>query len=212
MIGADNLLNQVLLYFIDNEIALPCAIYSQPLHLLTDAEGSGIEDLHSDTSDYLFLVDCYDRDIEETTKEIISNHYLNGHRIAFYNLLKYSDSEAKALSKRIRGFFYVHDSTEILLKGIRAIFNDEVWISRHILLHHILNRAEARILENNLVVELTRREQQILSLVSVGLSTDEIAEKLCVSVNTVKTHMYNIFKKIQVKNRLQAALWAAKHL
>jgi len=59
---------------------------------------------------------------------------------------------------------------------------------------------------------LTPREIEILSLVAIGAKNEEIAEKLFISSNTVKTHIYNIFKKIDVPNRLQAALWAAKNL
>ncbi len=59
---------------------------------------------------------------------------------------------------------------------------------------------------------LTSRQTEILALVSVGATNDEIADKLYLSPHTVKTHLYNIFKKINVPNRLQAALWAAKNL
>ena len=59
---------------------------------------------------------------------------------------------------------------------------------------------------------LTRREIEILSMLAVGATNEEIAEALFISPNTVKTHIYNIFKKIHVPNRLQAALWAAKNL
>jgi LuxR family transcriptional regulator of csgAB operon len=59
---------------------------------------------------------------------------------------------------------------------------------------------------------LTSRQTEILAQVAVGASNDEIADRLSVSPHTVKTHLYNIFKKIKVTNRLQAALWAAKHL
>ena len=59
---------------------------------------------------------------------------------------------------------------------------------------------------------LTPRELEILALVSIGANNEAIAEKLFVSPHTVKTHLYHIFKKINVPSRLQAALWAAKHL
>lgn len=51
---------------------------------------------------------------------------------------------------------------------------------------------------------LTSREYEILELVKSGLSNEEIAEKLYVSIHTVKSHMENIFKKLQVKNRTAA--------
>ena len=59
---------------------------------------------------------------------------------------------------------------------------------------------------------LTERQIEILAMIAIGATNDEIADKLCISPHTVKTHLYKIFKKINVPNRVQAALWAAKNL
>ncbi|MCF8104674.1 MAG: response regulator transcription factor [Desulfohalobiaceae bacterium] len=56
---------------------------------------------------------------------------------------------------------------------------------------------------------LTSREEEILALIAAGKMNVEIAENLFISQSTVKTHVYNIFQKIHVQNRVQAALWAA---
>ncbi len=53
---------------------------------------------------------------------------------------------------------------------------------------------------------LTVREKEILALVAKGASNKEIAMELVVREITVKTHLYNIFKKLKVTNRTQAAL------
>ncbi|MFW6052988.1 MAG: LuxR C-terminal-related transcriptional regulator, partial [Desulfosalsimonas sp.] len=52
---------------------------------------------------------------------------------------------------------------------------------------------------------LSRQEQAILRMIAAGLTNQEIAENLCISVATVKTHNYNIFKKLNVSNRVAAA-------
>ncbi|WAD29995.1 LuxR C-terminal-related transcriptional regulator [Citrobacter braakii] len=59
---------------------------------------------------------------------------------------------------------------------------------------------------------LTEREYEILTELSKGASNGEIANAFFISENTVRTHIYNIFKKISVNNRTQAACWANLHL
>ena len=58
---------------------------------------------------------------------------------------------------------------------------------------------------------LTEREQYVLRLVASGASNQEIAEKLSISVNTVKSHIKSILSKLQLENRTQAATYALQH-
>jgi len=62
------------------------------------------------------------------------------------------------------------------------------------------------VLDKSLVsqLELSKRELEILGLLAQGLSNQEIAEKLFVSLSTVKTHIQNLFEKLDVKRRMQA--------
>lgn len=58
--------------------------------------------------------------------------------------------------------------------------------------------------EGNYAEALTEREKEVIQLLGKGLSNDEIASALHISIPTVKTHLRNIFQKFQVKNRIQA--------
>ena len=60
--------------------------------------------------------------------------------------------------------------------------------------------------------ELTGREQEIMAKIAEGISNRQIAEELLISENTVRAHLHNVFMKINVKDRLQAALWANSNL
>ncbi|MFH1156226.1 MAG: LuxR C-terminal-related transcriptional regulator [Pseudomonadota bacterium] len=60
--------------------------------------------------------------------------------------------------------------------------------------------------------DLTQREKEILDRIAGGASNRQIADTLFISPHTVKTHLHNIFRKINVSGRLQAALWAADNL
>jgi DNA-binding NarL/FixJ family response regulator len=58
---------------------------------------------------------------------------------------------------------------------------------------------------------LTERELLVLRLVASGASNQDIADKLTISINTVKSHLKNILEKLQLENRTQAATYALKH-
>jgi DNA-binding NarL/FixJ family response regulator len=57
---------------------------------------------------------------------------------------------------------------------------------------------------------LTEREVEVLRLVAQGVSNPEIADRLYISINTVKTHLSSILDKLQVENRTQAATYAVQ--
>ncbi|MBN1696482.1 MAG: response regulator transcription factor [Spirochaetales bacterium] len=132
--------------------------------------------------------------------------------LAVFNLNYGTGVEKVAIGKHIKGFFYANDSLNMLMKGIEVIFKGQIWISRDILTECALNSFKIKryLIQNQ--TNLSQRELEILTLVSMGAKNEEIAEKTFISLNTVKTHLYNIYKKINVTNRLQAALWAAKNL
>jgi LuxR family transcriptional regulator of csgAB operon len=162
----------------------------------------------------LVLLDCQGKDQKYVLAEL--RPYLrqkqSGNRVALFNVPRDSGIEKKCVAEGIRGFFYEQDQLENLLKGVRAVLNGDWWLSREVMIKCILEGTDEDISSRRAKEILTARQTEILAQVAVGASNDVIAEKLCLSPHTVKTHLYNIFKKIKVTNRLQAALWAAKHL
>ena len=62
--------------------------------------------------------------------------------------------------------------------------------------------------EENLLNDLTQREEEVLELLTQGVTYKGVASKLFISETTVKTHVNNIFQKLQVNDRTQAVLYA----
>jgi len=134
--------------------------------------------------------------------------------IALFNVSPQIDIniEKQAIERGICGLFSNNCPRSLLLKGIKAILNGELWFSRRVMSEMLFNFKNNDPVPSDLENPLTPREKEILLCILMGTSTDQIAFDLNISPKTVKSHLYNIFKKINVSSRLQATLWAAKNL
>ncbi|MUJ38330.1 LuxR C-terminal-related transcriptional regulator [Aliivibrio fischeri] len=115
------------------------------------------------------------------------------------NIMKYPN---------VVGVFYEKDNMDVISYGVKKIIEGEMWLSRKIINELIFAYREKQNAILSTSISLTTRESEILRLLASGASNVDIANSLFVSENTVKTHLYNVFKKLNVKNRLQAMMWA----
>lgn len=106
----------------------------------------------------------------------------------------------------------------LLLKIIKTVLADEVWVDRKFvtrLLHEIEDISEAKHTEaqdlDQHLAALTPRECQIAKLVAGGASNRKIATDLNISERTVKAHLGVIFRKMNIHDRLQLALFINRH-
>lgn len=101
------------------------------------------------------------------------------------------------------------DSTE-LRKAIFSIMEGNNYIQSSLI--PLLNsKMIARDLDSEKIKLLTKRESQILMNVASGMSNKEIGDKLQISERTVKNHISSVFKKIEVSDRTQAAVFAIRN-
>src|SRR5258708_2180035 len=98
------------------------------------------------------------------------------------------------------------------VKGIEAIFRGEYWLPRRLLGAHLERTRTVQLPASPAATLLTRKELETLRLLATGSSTEHIANELRVSPHTVKTHIYNLFRKIRVSNRVQAVHWASQNM
>ncbi|WP_425670238.1 LuxR C-terminal-related transcriptional regulator [Vibrio owensii] len=125
------------------------------------------------------------------------------------------DTEELASWPHVKGIFGPSDSMDKLCQGLKAIIDGDNWLSRRLLeqlVTYYKGKESTYSIEQAEEVELTRREVQVLQMLKDGGSNMEIADSLFISEHTIKSHLYNIFRKIEVKNRTQATSWAKRNL
>jgi DNA-binding NarL/FixJ family response regulator len=118
-----------------------------------------------------------------------------------------------------RGIVQKSTSGSMLIKAIRKVQDGEFWLDRSTtaeVVRHFTERRPEQVAEPARPAEgrlpaLSRREREIVNLVTHGLRNKELAERLSISEQTVKNHMHNIFDKLGVSDRLELALYAIHH-
>ena len=113
-----------------------------------------------------------------------------------------------ALNYNVDGLILKNSSLSDFLSAINSILDDNQFI--HPLILDAVNSYLAQT-DNCKKTTLTKSETQILCMISAGYLNKEIGSELNISERTVKNHISNIFKKIDVSDRTQAAVFAIKN-
>lgn len=117
----------------------------------------------------------------------------------------------KTIELGAQGYVLKDSDHNILISAIRMVNNGETFIQPNMLMDVVKayeNKKNDRQLRGN---NLTERELEVLELIADGLVNKNIAKTLFISEKTVKNHISNIFKKINVTDRTQAAIYAFKN-
>jgi DNA-binding NarL/FixJ family response regulator len=117
-----------------------------------------------------------------------------------------SDRQLKDLIlKGVVGILPPSADADLLKKALKAVFSGELWIDRNTLMKILtcLKQPEK-------AVGLAKREREIVSHICQGYRNKEIAQKLKISEQTVKSHCTRIYRKLGVSDRLQLALYSYK--
>lgn len=116
----------------------------------------------------------------------------------------------KAVEIGVNGYMLKDSDSIELKKAIFSVMDEETYIQPEFV--PLLN---SKIIDRDIDKEkinlLTKRELEVLKKVAVGLYNKEIGESLLISERTVKNHVSSIFKKIEVSDRTQAAVFAIKN-
>lgn len=107
------------------------------------------------------------------------------------------------------GYLLKDAEPEELVIAIKAVYGGGTYFNKDVattLLNQVEKKKELK--ADEMIEPLTERELDVLKLIGEGLGNSEIAEKLFVSQNTVKTHVTNLLQKLEVNSRTQAALYA----
>ncbi len=116
----------------------------------------------------------------------------------------------KAVEIGIDGYLLKESDSAELKKAISHVVRGETYIQPSMI--PLLNsKMVERDIEKEKINLLTKRELEVLKLLSVGLYNKEIGKKLDISERTVKNHISSIFKKIDVTDRTQAAVFSIRN-
>lgn len=115
-----------------------------------------------------------------------------------------------ALAAGASGFLLKDARPEDLVNGIRMVAAGEALLAPSVTkrLISVFAQRPARVRPSRALGALTGREREVLTLVACGWSNAEIGERLCISGNTVKTHIRHLLEKLELRDRVHAVIFA----
>jgi DNA-binding NarL/FixJ family response regulator len=103
------------------------------------------------------------------------------------------------------GVVFKRFAVQTLIDAVRAVAEGQVWMPPN------LQATMANALREPVRDPLTPREREIVELVAHGLRNAEVAKRLTITEDTVKSHLNNVFQKLNVRDRVQLTLYALRH-
>jgi len=112
---------------------------------------------------------------------------------------------SKCIEQGVKGFVVKDESGKELDYAIRSVLEGKNYFSNHVqqVIVNKYTHAAAKRKQKETEVKLTTREIEIVKLISEGLTSQEMADKLFISPRTVETHRANLMKKVGVKNSIE---------
>ncbi|NLC18737.1 MAG: response regulator transcription factor [Clostridiales bacterium] len=117
----------------------------------------------------------------------------------------------RAVEIGVDGYVLKDSNSSVLKKAINTVYNGESFIEPELAPLLKMKLEEKSTAGKGVIDSLTKREIEVLKLLAEGLFNKEIAFTLAISEKTVKNHVSNIFKKINVSDRTQAAVFAIRN-
>jgi DNA-binding NarL/FixJ family response regulator len=118
----------------------------------------------------------------------------------------------KAISLGIRGYLSPAANAEEFVRAIRTITKGEIWAERRIMTKVLTRAISLRGFEPTPTTRFTKREKEVIKLVSEGCTNKQVAKRLLVSESTVKFYLRRIFKKLGIVSRRDLAINFGKGL
>lgn len=132
-------------------------------------------------------------------------------RIVVFSVSDYEDDVVRALKRGADGYLLKDMEPEALLNSLHRAAAGELVLSETLPPLLAASLRQQRPNEQADIQQLTARERDILKLVARGMSNKLIARRLCISESTVKVHVKHMLKKLQMKSRVEAAVWSLQN-
>ncbi|MDF1822442.1 MAG: LuxR C-terminal-related transcriptional regulator [Alcanivoracaceae bacterium] len=205
VVGGQHLQNSLLAEFLTKQ-----SVSASAIKRVEDVPEADI----ATTEQSLFLIDFNTVDINAVISYLMEiDQRVDGEMLIGVFNVEDEDSLSRLAGLPMVNGGFLHDCPqEHLLKGVKAMFEGELWLPRKVLQQYLMKSRGFNKTFARSEVTLTDREVEVLKVLATGAKNSEIAKSLNLSPHTIKTHIYNIFKKINASNRLQAVNWAQENL